>query len=287
MADVAARPAAIRSARAAARPRERADRGLWHRPALLNLFSDLLTLGAAIALGWALVIWFVSRPLFPLRELIVLTPLGQVTEAQLDYAARMAVQGNFFTVNLDEVRATFEKLPWVRRAEVRRRWPNALELRLEEHRAVAHWTESESGEARLVNDHGEVFVAASEARMPQFDGPQGSSGWLLRRHGEFNEMLQPLQVRLVGLQLSAREAWQLRLDNGMVILLGREQDKAPLIERLKRFIGVWPQVHEQIGVDIPIRVADLRYPSGFALTPVEGTVLFTDTPPATDRKGRQ
>ena len=117
MAEAATRPASIRSARrpAAGGPaRAGVERGLWHRPALLNLISDLLTLGAAVALGWALVIWFVSRPLFPLRELVVLTEPGQVTAEQLDYAARLVVQGNFFTVDLEDVKQTFEKLPWVR-----------------------------------------------------------------------------------------------------------------------------------------------------------------------------
>jgi cell division protein FtsQ len=190
LAEATTRPASIRSARrpAAVGPaRAGVERGLWHRPALLNLISDLLTLGAAVALGWALVIWFVSRPLFPLRELVVLTEPDQVTEEQLEYAARLAVQGNFFTVDLEGVKQTFEKLPWVRKAEVRRRWPDALELRLEEHEAVAYWTVSESGEARLVNRQGEVFVAASNADMPQFDGPQGSASWLLARHAEFSE----------------------------------------------------------------------------------------------------
>jgi len=244
------------------------ETGLWHRPALLNLISDLLMLFAAIGLGWALVIWFVSRPLFPVRELIVQTPPAQVTQAQLEYVARTAIRGNFFTMDLEEVRTAFEKLPWVRRAEVRRRWPDAVELRLEEHQAVAYWTVSESGDARLVNRFGEVFTAASNATMPQFDGPQGSSGWLLARHKEFSTMLQPLGLQLVGLALSAREAWRLTLDNGLVILLGREQERAPLKERMARFIAVWPKVQEQVGVQVA--VADLRYPSGFALTPVAG-----------------
>ena len=286
MAEVRARPASIRSARAAAGGRARAgeERGLWHRPALLNLLSDLLTLCAAVALGWALVVWFLSRPLFPLRELVVVTNPGQVTEEQLDYAARLAVQGNFFTVDLQAVKETFEKLPWVRKAEVRRRWPDALELRIEEHDAVAYWTVSESGDARLVNRQGEVFVAASNADLPQFDGPQGSSGWLLARYREFSSMLQPLGVRLVGLALSAREAWQLQLDNGMTIVLGREQDESPLAERLQRFIAVWPGVHKEI--DIEIRVADLRYPGGFALTPADASVLQQPVAPA-GRKGKQ
>ena len=287
MAEVSARPASIRSARQAAaggRARAAVEKGLWHRPALLNLISDLLTLAAAVALGWALVLWFLSRPLFPLRELVVVTNPGQVTEEQLDYAARLAVQGNFFTVDLQAVKETFEKLPWVRKAEVRRRWPDALELRIEEHDAVAYWTVSESGDARLVNRQGEVFVAATNADLPQFDGPQGSSSWLLARYREFSSMLQPLGVRLVGLALSAREAWQLQLDNGMTIVLGREQDKSPLAERLQRFIAVWPGVHKEI--DIEIRVADLRYPGGFALTPADASVLQQPVAPA-GRKGKQ
>lgn len=264
-----------RSANAAARPAGRAaaargqENGIWHRPALLNLISDLLMLFAAIGLGWALVTWFVTRPLFPLREVVVTSEPEQVTASQLEYVARTAIQGNFFTVDLETVRSAFEKLPWVRRAEVRRRWPDGLELKIEEHQAVAYWTVSDSGDSRLVNRQGEVFTAASNAPMPQFSGPQGSAGWLLARHTEFSTAVQPLGARLVGLALSAREAWQLTLDNGLVIMLGREQDKSPLDKRLARFVAAWPQVKDNIGVQIA--VADLRYPSGFALTPTDAT----------------
>lgn len=263
----------FRSARAAARAgvsgrgapaRER--EGVWHRPAVLNLVSDLLLLFAAVALGYAVVVWFLSRPLFPLREVVVLTPSAQVTVAQLEYVARTAIHGNFFSVNLEEVRDSFEKLPWVRRAEVRRRWPDVLELRLEEHQAVAYWTSVDSGETRLVNRQGEVFIASSNAQMPTFSGPQGSAPFLQQRFEQFANQLEPIGRRLVAVTLSDREAWQLRLDDGMVIALGRDQEKAPLGERLARFIRAWPQATERIGVQVA--VADLRYPSGFALTPV-------------------
>ncbi|NMF97851.1 cell division protein FtsQ/DivIB [Aromatoleum toluolicum] len=240
--------------------------GVWHRPAVLNLFSDVLMLFAAVAFGYALVAWFLSRPLFPLREVVVLTPPAQVTTEQLEYVARSAIRGNFFSVDLETVRETFEKLPWVRRAEVRRRWPDVLELRLEEHQAAAYWTVSESGDSQLVNRQGEVFVAASNAELPSFSGPQGSAAYIQAKHREFGAMLEPLGRKLVGLALSAREAWQLKLDDGMVIMLGRDQEKAPIGERLERFVSAWPQAKEKVGVQVA--VADLRYPSGFALTPV-------------------
>lgn len=285
---------AIRSPRQrelAAGGRARAETGVWHRPALLHLVSDLLLLFAAVGLGWALVTWFLSRPLFPLREVVVVTPPVEVTEAQLEYVARTALHGNFFTVDLDAVRAEFEKLPWVRQAEVRRRWPDGIELRFEERRAVARWTAAEAvtGEAtagegargELVSSEGEVFPATSDATMPSFSGPQGSAQWLLERHAYFSQVLAPLGVKLEGLSLSARGAWQLKLDNGLVIVLGREQDKAPIEQRLARFVAAWPAV--SAGIGIQVAVADLRYPSGFALTPADAPP--TDRNPAV--KGKQ
>ena len=239
--------------------------GLWHRPVALNLLSDMLLLFAAAAFGWALVAWFLSRPFFPLREVVVVTQPGQVTPAQIEYAARSAIHGNFFTVGLGDVRASFEKLPWVRRAEVRRRWPDKLELRLEEHQPVAYWNPLGSDEVHLVNRQGEVFVAASNARLPSYAGPQGAAGYLHARYAEFSKVLEPLGVRMTRLWLSAREAWEIEPDNGMVVLLGRDRERAPVAERLAGFVTNWPAARDQVGIDIA--VADVRYQRGFALTP--------------------
>ena len=264
MADHRARAERIRAAKDEGRASVRGD-GVWYRPAFLDLISDLLLLGAAVAFGYALVLWFMTRPLFPLREGTVLSPPAQVTTAQIEFAARSAIRGNFFLVDLENVRAAFEKLPWVRRAEVRRRWPDGLELRLEEHQAVAYWTNDDGEDAHLVNVFGEVFVAASNANMPAFSGPQGTAPYLLARYQQFNRALAPIDKRVVGLRLSAREAWQLELDDGMVIVLGREQDKLPVEQRLERFVRAWPRAIEQVGVQVA--VVDLRYQGGFALTP--------------------
>ena len=266
--EAGAKPAQGKRARAVRRAavREGSGNGLWDRPQLLNLIADTLMVVGAAGLGYAAVAALSRLPVYPLREVVVTTPLAQVTTAQLEYAARSSLRGNFFTVDLDDVRGAFEKLPWVRKAEVRRRWPDALELRIEEHDAVAYWTVSESGDARLVNRQGEVFVAATNADLPQFDGPQGSSSWLLARYREFSSMLQPLGVRLVGLALSAREAWQLKMEDGLTIELGHDQGKAPIDERLARFVGYYPKARAQLNMNVA--VVDLRYPSGFALRPI-------------------
>lgn len=288
MADTAFRaspsPRAARAARSAGQGRREA--GLWHRPQLLNLAADVLMLVGAAGLGYALVMWLLARQVFPVREVIVLTPPAQVTSAQLEYAARSSLRGNFFTIDLDEVRGAFEKLPWVRRAEVRRRWPAGIELRLEEHQAVAYWTVNDSGETRLVNRQGEIFTASSNAVMPSFSGPEGMAHEVLGHYGRFSEAVAPLGRQLVGVALSPRLAWQLKLDDGMVVELGRDQDKPSLNERLARFVGAFPKTLQTL--DLKVAVADLRYPGGFALKPVAQPVpaksATTKAPPG---KGKQ
>jgi len=241
--------------------------GLWHRPQLLNLTADVLFLLATLALGWALVTWTFSKPLFPLRELVLSAPPSQVTQAQLEYVARTAIRGNFFTTRIEEVRVAFEKLPWVRHAEVRRLWPDGLGLSIEEHEAVAYWKNigDGGGDVRLINRQGEVFAASSDVAMPEFSGPQGSAAGMLERYETYSRILQPLRAKLVRMDLSARGAWRLRLDNGLSIALDREQGRSPIEGRLEDFVAALPRLQNSLGVRIAH--ADLRYPNGFALTP--------------------
>jgi cell division protein FtsQ len=260
-----------------ARPERRT--GLWHRPELLDLISDALLLFAAAALGWALVTWALAKPLFPLHRLELSAPPVQVTQAQLEFVARTAIHGNFFTARLEDVRTAFEKLPWVRRAGVRRLWPDGLELSLEEHEAVAYWRDTGGdGNVRLINRQGEVFAASSDAAMPEFSGPPGMASAILDRHVIYTRILHPLEARLARLELSARGAWQLWLDDGLRIVLGREQERPPLDERLERFVTAWPRLQDS--VEARIARADLRYPSGFALTPASDNINTNPRPAA-------
>lgn len=253
--------------------RRHEPRGFWHRPEWMNPVADALLLTASVAFGYAAVKAALAMPLFGFREVVVVSPLSQVTVAQLEFAAHSGLRGNFFSISLEDARAAFEKLPWVRHAEVRRVWPATLEVRLEEHVATAYWKVGESGDMRLVNQHGEVFVAASNAAMPVFAGPEGRAEDMLTRYRDFSERLAPLGVQIAGLSLSSREAWALRLSDGLQLNLGRDQAKAPLGERLSRFVARWPEARQKLPA--AVSVADLRYPSGFAVRLADARTAVT------------
>lgn len=238
--------------------------GLWERPLLLNLLSDLLLLGGSVLLAWTAVNALQRLPVFPLRQLVVTAPLTQVSRAQIEHTTRTSISGNFFTVDLTGVRESFERLPWVRHADVRRVWPDTVELNVEEHQAVAHWPALE-GEPRLVNDHGEVFAASSSETLPAFAGPEGAADRVLERYGDFTEGLRALGRRPVAVTLSPREAWQLKLDDGVVLELGRDQPKHPVTERIERFVATYNTARGRF--QAALGAIDMRYPNGFALRP--------------------
>lgn len=241
---------------------------MWNKPHVLNAIADLLFAAAAAALLVAMAVWLVRVPALPIRQVVVQEELRQVKRVEIEQALTGLMRGNFFSVNVDAIRLSLEKLPWVRRAEVRRQWPAGLQIKIEEHRPVARWEEGRaSSKNELVNSYGEVFVALlndkEAAALPQMYGPPGTAQEVLKRFGEFSTLLAPARLKPVQLNLSARLAWQIRLDDGMIMDLGREQTKAPVGARLARFIEVYPTT---VG-NRPQRPAavDLRYPNGFAM----------------------
>ena len=72
---------------------------------------------------------------------------------------------------------------------------------------------------------------------------------------------------------------QLRLDDGMVVELGRQQPKVPVRLRLQRFVEHYPAVLS-VAKQRP-SVVDMRYPNGFALRVAAAQVHVTES------KGKQ
>jgi cell division protein FtsQ len=242
---------------------------LWHDTRLLHASANgLLALLLAAVLGagaW----WLVQRPVFTLRAVSIEPAAGEalhhVSSPLLRNSAARRAAGNFFTIDLEDVRAGFETVPWVRRATVRRIWPNRLVVSIEEHRPLALW-----GDGRLVNTYGELYSAnlaeaEEDGPLPQFSGPAGSQQQVVTRWEELHRWLSPLGLRPAALHLSPRYAWTARLDDGTVLLLGRDQG-LPIEERVRRWVTAYPRVKARL--ERRAEVVDLRYPNGFAVRSV-------------------
>ena len=227
---------------------------MWNKPELLNAMASALYAAALLLAAYATAHYVMRLPAFPLREVLIRGELAHVTVDQIEGIVKREVTGNFFTLDLAQARAAFEKLPWVRKADARRQWPDRLEVLLEEHVPLARW-----GGSALVNLQGEVFTAAYDSELPEFVGPQDSVKEIALRYAYFKHSLAAIGQVPVQVQVSPRRAWQIRLDTGLVLELGREHIES----RLERFIAVYDRTI--FPLQRKLNYVDLRYPNGFAV----------------------
>ncbi len=239
----------------------------WHDPRLMNWTAALVTLAALVGLLYASIAAGLRSPRFDFRAIEVrsLSPQGlrHVNSATVRANALPGLRGGFFTMNLEATRRAFETVPWVRRANVARHWPDLLVVTLEEHAPLATW-----GDGRGINTHGEWF-AANPAELEQYGdlptllGPAGTEQRVAQRLRDFTDWFAPLDLQPKVVELTARYAWRVTMKNQVVIELGREPDDNVLKYRVDRFIAHYDAVRARWG-GAPTH-ADLRYPNGFAV----------------------
>jgi cell division protein FtsQ len=218
-----------------------------------SLFLGIVA-GLFVLAGCAgMLYWLLLPEHFPVSKLELKSDLRHTTRSQIE-AALPRGSGNFFAVDLAALRAGVERLQWVRRVSVRRVWPDRIEVSVEEHAALARW-----GDDRLVNTYGETFSGKTTDKLPWFVAPPGTSAEVTRRYRRFAEIVAPLNTSVERVVLTHRHAWQLRLANGLHIMLGRDADEAE--GRLQRFVDAYPSVERTKKYEY----VDLRYPNGFAL----------------------
>jgi cell division protein FtsQ len=227
---------------------------MWDRPDILNrIATALYTVGFLLSvygLTWVVV----RQPTFALQHVEVTGDAKHVTRAQVATIVEKELSGTFFTLSLPRLRKAFEKLPWVREVKLRRHWPDRLEVSVVEHVPLARW-----GSEGLVNTQGEVFDAAHDGALPVFIGPPGTSKEIAIQYEHFRRSLAAIGAKPVQVQMSARGAWQVKLENGPTLEIGREDIEA----RLGRYI----EAHERTVGALKRRIdyIDLRYANGFAV----------------------
>ena len=220
--------------------------------------------------GWLLAVALVALPVvavlngwigaghWPLTRLRASGEFERVDPAALRETLLPYARSGFFAVDLASAQAAVSTLPWVETAEVRKRWPDVLEVRVVEHRPFARW-----GRDRLLSEHGRLFAAKGASvpgGLPQFDGPDARVGEVVALYNESRALLAPVGIDVRAVELDPRGSWSLRLDNGAQVVVGRNEARA----RLARFVRLMPQLLGQ--QEQRLVRADLRYTNGFALS---------------------
>ena len=236
---------------------------------LVRFFAWVLALALVTLPVVAVLNGWIASEHWPIQRLRLTAEYQRVNAEQIRAAASAQLGKGFFAIDLAQVQAAVAALPWVERVEVRKRWPDVLDITVAEHRAFARW-----GDDRLLSDHGQLFRAPGGddlQGLPEFAGPEGRIADVVAFHADALRILTGTGLVIRGARLSARGSWSLVLGDGARIMVGRsDQPKV----RLERLVRVLPQLLTERR---PFERIDLRYTNGFAVhwappasaTPVE------------------
>ena len=193
----------------------------------------------------------------PVNKIRVHGAFINVDEGMLHRAVAGVVAGGYFNVDVERVREEVELLPWVSEASVRRVWPDTLSVSVVEQQPIAV-----SKKLGLINSQGDVFKPLKKVipnSLPVFDGSEKLNKLMLSKYYEMNELLASVERKITYLKIDDRRAIELKLDNGLKVVLGRDDS----VHRLERLLRIYTKILASRVNDI--EVIDLRYTNGMAI----------------------
>ena len=235
----------------------KAEKKAWQWPAFIRewrLHARRAAVVAAIVGALAALTWSLDRPI---RVISMDGAFQRVSPGQVEKAVAPFTQAGFMSADLDRIQRAVERVPWVDHARVQRRFPNSLHITVVEETAAARW-----GESGLLNMRGELFVREAThvpAELPRLSGPEGTQSQVAQRYLSAQGRMLEAGMRIAALRLDERGAWEMDLDSGVTVRLGRRD----VDERLGRFIRTASQVIAHRLNDITY--VDMRYSNGFAI----------------------
>lgn len=203
-------------------------------------------------------------------------PFQRVTALQIEEAISDQIDAGFVGSDLGTIREQIVALPWIDQARVARRWPSRISIAVTEQIPAAVW-----GERGLLNTRGELFVAEVRhvpAELPKLSGPKRSSAEIVAaRYLSVRERLIPAGLDLTRVELDERGSWEMTLQNGIDVRLGRKD----VDRRTELFLDVVADIIA--GKAAEIDYIDMRYGNGFTI----GWKGGGDTPASDSKRTRQ
>lgn len=207
---------------------------------------------AAVLNGW------IGGERWPMRHLRVSGEFNLVSDQQVRETVLPNVKKGYFAVDLEQVRRNISVLPWVKQVDVRKRWPDRLEVTVAEYKPLARW-----GENKLLAENGEIFAIPKNAKfkLPLFEAPDANTSDTMSFYSYAKPLFLTMGLQIQSIQMSARGSWSLTLSDGLEIEVGRGEPQ----QRLARFARLMPQIKND-ALNRQLIRADLRYTNGFALS---------------------
>jgi cell division protein FtsQ len=240
---------------------------MWQNTHLLNRLSNILLLIALIGFAY----WGFDRvsqwPYFKIQQLSI-TPfekksLEYASSDDLKRLGKGLLDASMLTLDINAARNAFEALPWVKRANFKRTWPNRIDISIEEYTPIATWAQG-----GVLTDDGHYFAwPMLNSHLVTFDASPDDAAKLLAIYQTIETTVSSLRLHVRYLQQNKTGAIKAQLSNGTTLFFGRHE----LDLRLKKIKDHWYHLTKEYpsGFDY----IDLRYAHGMAIKPRQEKAL--------------
>ncbi|MDT0603360.1 cell division protein FtsQ/DivIB [Thalassotalea castellviae] len=225
----------------------------------LGVSFFVLVIVAICSLGWFVTDKMSADESAPVTSVVISGEMVYTHKADIEQAIESINLSNFFNVDVNQVQNEVANLPWVFSVSVRKKWPNELKIYVVDQTPIAYW----NGDF-LINQQGVAFqadITRIQHPLPAFYGPEGTELVALDNYINLSELLNYRALGIDELVLSERFSWQLTLNDGVTLNLGREKR----VQRIQRFMDVYPLIKKNKKADQQVDYVDLRYDTGLAV----------------------
>jgi cell division protein FtsQ len=173
------------------------------------------------------------------------------------------VQRGFFGLRVAEVRDKLLQVPWVSEAQVQRKWPHTLQLKIIERQPLAIWDNK-----GVIDTEGNLFFPPTLDNVhdvAEFSGDRAHVDAMIDTYLLILAKIKPIGLAVKRLSIMPDHGWRAMLDNGVCIILGQTE----LEERLTRFVLAYNDPKARIRNE-RAQLVDLRYTNGIAVGEYNG-----------------
>lgn len=225
-----------------------------------QFFLFMLIICAILLVARLTYLYLANPENFPISTFKIEANYQHITRQCLERIMEKYTHEGFFSISVKDLRAELSALEWADNIAVVRVWPDTLKIKVVEKRPVAIWNHVLMTQDGLLFDlsPSEWQKEANAEHLPELNGPKDQQLVVLQMFQKLSKLSESYGLQANSLALRDNEAWELGLENGVLLRLGKKD----MAMRLQRFCLAYSAI---FGDKLErLAVVDLRYIHGMA-----------------------
>lgn len=196
---------------------------------------------------------------FPIKKIVLVSQITYADKEKIHEKSKKYLSGkSFFNLKIIDLKKEIENVDWVRLADVKRVYPDQVQIHIIEHVPVAIWNDE-----MYLNSFGNIFFASSiDIKLPKIYSVHERSNAVFKYFIKFSKNLLKNNIyhNIIEIEENRRRSLTIKLSSNIIIYLGQDD----INNKIDTFFKVYNSLNSSVDLT-KIRYIDMRYSNGFAV----------------------